>query len=118
MNAQKHYTLYILALGVTALLIWLSNTYLSLSKNLSIIIGINAAALLFMGFDKARSETGKFRIPEKILFIWAIAGGTIGIFLGSQIFNHKTRKASFNFILFLIFAIQVFLFRKMGFSIH
>lgn len=118
MNVRKQYALYLLALALTAFLIWLSQKYLHTSKNLSILIGINAAAIIFMGFDKARAEKGHFRIPEKILFIWALVGGTIGVFLGSQIFNHKTRKASFHLILFLIFAAQVFIFRKMGFAIR
>lgn len=54
---------------------------------------INAGAFLGMAFDKHRSRTsGAERIPEGLLFFWAAAFGSIGVWLGMLVFRHKTQK--------------------------
>lgn len=58
-------------------------------------IFINFTAFLLMGMDKSKARRGKWRIPEKTLFLSAILGGSIGAILGMQIFRHKTKHASF-----------------------
>lgn len=61
----------------------------------SYLIFINLAAFLLMGLDKSKARRGKWRIPEKTLFLSAILGGSVGAILGMQFFRHKTRHASF-----------------------
>lgn len=85
---------------------------------MAFLLGINLSALIFMAFDKSLARKQQFRVPEKLIFVWALIGGSVGIFLGSQIFKHKTRKPSFNFVLLLIFAIQVFLLKQSGFTLR
>lgn len=48
-----------------------------------------------MGFDKRQAKQKNRRIPEKHLWILAIAGGGIGSYFGMQVFRHKTRHTSF-----------------------
>ena len=52
---------------------------------------INLAGFLAMFLDKQKAKKGKWRIPEKTLFLFAIAGGSIGTTLGMNLFRHKTK---------------------------
>ena len=67
-----------------------------------------------MGIDKRRAVRGKFRIPEKRLFLFALLGGGIGGTAGMLVFHHKTRKwyfaAGFPLIAVLQAALCIFLF--------
>lgn len=59
------------------------------------LILINAAGLLIMLVDKRKAVHGKFRIPEKTIWITAAIGGSLGCTLGMRIFRHKTQKGAF-----------------------
>lgn len=56
---------------------------------------INLIAFIAMGIDKSKAIKGKWRIPEKRLFLYVILGGGIGGCLGMYVFRHKTKHASF-----------------------
>ena len=56
---------------------------------------INAAAFILMLADKIKSKKNAWRIPEKILFLAAILGGSIGSLLGMFLLRHKTKHFSF-----------------------
>ncbi|WP_438449206.1 DUF1294 domain-containing protein [Gorillibacterium sp. sgz5001074] len=58
-------------------------------------LAINAAGIMMMRSDKARAKKGRYRVPERRLFVTAILGGSIGIFTGMQLYRHKTKHASF-----------------------
>lgn len=68
---------------------------------------INAIAFLLYGLDKQKAKRHKWRIPEATLLGVAFLGGSIGAFLGMQVFHHKTRKAKFYIRVPLIFFLQV-----------
>ena len=51
------------------------------------------------GFDKSQSKGNGWRVPESVLHGLAVAGGFVGGWLGQSIFHHKTKKASFVFVL-------------------
>lgn len=60
---------------------------------ITILAVINLVAFLIMGYDKSISANHNARrIPEKTLFIFALAFGATGIYLGMLAFRHKTRK--------------------------
>ena len=59
------------------------------------LIAMNISGFALMGIDKAKAVHGAWRIPEKTLFGVAIAGGSIGAWLGMQFFRHKTKHLSF-----------------------
>lgn len=68
---------------------------------------INAIAFLLYGLDKRKAKRHKWRVPEATLLGVAFLGGSIGAFLGMQVFHHKTRKAKFYIGVPLIFFLQV-----------
>lgn len=48
-----------------------------------------------MGIDKLKARAGKWRIPERTLFLLAAMGGALGGMLGMLAFRHKTKHKSF-----------------------
>lgn len=59
------------------------------------LLGINVAAFLIFGTDKLLAKGQKRRVPERTLFWLAGLGGSVGAWLGMQVFRHKTRHTSF-----------------------
>jgi uncharacterized membrane protein YsdA (DUF1294 family) len=61
---------------------------------LGILALINIATFIMMGNDKRKSmQSGNLeRTPEGILFFAAGAFGAAGIYLGMQLFRHKTKR--------------------------
>ena len=70
---------------------------------------MSLAAFAAFGLDKYRAKTGKWRIPERTLFLLALLGGGIGAFLGMRVFRHKTRHWQFVFGIPVIMVIQAVL---------
>ena len=58
---------------------------------LAYLIIMNFVTFLVFAIDKRKAIKHKYRIPEKSLFAWAIAGGSIGALLGMYVCRHKTR---------------------------
>ena len=48
-----------------------------------------------MGLDKMLAVGRRSRVSERTLWLIALLGGFLGIFLGGRAFHHKTSKASF-----------------------
>ena len=63
--------------GWTVLLVWLAV--------------INLLTFIVYGADKRRARKGKWRVPEKRLFLLPLLGGSIGALLGMRVFHHKTK---------------------------
>ena len=71
---------------------------LILSQNFIIyIIAINLIGFAIMYIDKQKAKKGKWRIPEKTLFIITAIGGGIGTIAGMYKFRHKTQKGIFKY---------------------
>ena len=70
---------------------------------------INAIGFILMLADKIKARKNLWRIPEKVLFLSAILGGSIGSLLGMYVFRHKTKHFSFILGMPLILAIQIVL---------
>jgi uncharacterized membrane protein YsdA (DUF1294 family) len=71
------------------------------------LIAINFIAFALFGIDKARAESGGWRISEAALLGWALIGGTPGAYAGRALFRHKTRKQPFSRQLFAIAVMQM-----------
>ena len=56
------------------------------------LIIINIIGFLVMYIDKQKAKKGKWRIPEKTIFIITVLGGGIGTISGMYAFRHKTQK--------------------------
>jgi len=59
------------------------------------LILINVISFISVGWDKRKAKKRRWRIPEKRLFILAIAGGALGVYFGMQHFRHKTQHRKF-----------------------
>ncbi len=73
------------------------------------LIFINFAAFLMMGIDKNRARRHRWRIPERILFLAALLGGSAGSVLGMWLFWHKTRNKLFAVGLPVLLLLQILL---------
>jgi uncharacterized membrane protein YsdA (DUF1294 family) len=71
------------------------------------LAAINLITFLFYGYDKRQSQSNNFRVPELILHLLALLGGTPGALLGQLVFRHKTKKLSFRIVFLAIVLIQV-----------
>jgi uncharacterized membrane protein YsdA (DUF1294 family) len=81
--------------------------YFSIDVVLSWLIAFSLVSFLTYGYDKAIAGSDRIRVPEKVLLALTFAGGTIGTFVGSALFRHKTRKTSFRVQLWLVVGAQV-----------
>ena len=60
------------------------------------LVLINLGAFGVFGLDKWKAKRpGARRIPERNLFLSALAGGSLGALLGMKVFHHKTLHRSF-----------------------
>ena len=67
---------------------------------------MNISGFLMMGIDKNRARKRLNRIREKSLFTVAIIGGSIGSYVGMQVFRHKTKHVSFMLGIPMIIVLQ------------
>ncbi len=83
--------------------------------NTTIIIIIAVLALLnlvsfcLMAYDKHCAKAGKWRVPEKTLFIAAACFGGLGGVLGMVLCRHKTKHWYFKVFFPLLLAVQIVL---------
>lgn len=82
-----------------------------LSLLASYLIAINLSVFVLTGFDKSVSGYGTMRVPERVLFVAALIGGSLGLILGMKFFRHKTKSPRFQFWVLAIVAAQVLLLR-------
>ena len=72
-------------------------------------IGINLCSFILMYIDKSKAINNEYRISEKQLFIISFIGGFIGIYIGMNLFRHKTKKISFKIVILLSLLIWAYL---------
>lgn len=58
---------------------------------------VNFVSFCSMYIDKRKAIRHKWRISEKILFLFVILGGGIGGTLGMHVFHHKTKHWYFKY---------------------
>ena len=92
----------ILVAGASVLLWWLGVPGLY-----TYIVGINAVTVLLYGYDKRQAIVGGGRVPEVILHLSALVGGSPGALLAQTFFHHKTRKFKFQAVFVGILLVQV-----------
>jgi len=67
-----------------------------------IVIGVSAAAFVGQWIDKRKAASGEWRTPEATLHLFELLGGWPGAFLAQRIFRHKTAKAGYQIVFWLI----------------
>ena len=70
---------------------------------------INSISFFYIGIDKMKAQVNRRRVSEKTLWLLALIGGSLGTLLGMHFFRHKTKKISFQTILAVILAVQLWL---------
>ena len=68
---------------------------------------LNILSYSLMGLDKAKARQNKRRIPEKVLFLVALFGGSMGSIVGMYSFRHKTKHWYFVVGMPLILLLQL-----------
>ncbi|MDP2454361.1 MULTISPECIES: DUF1294 domain-containing protein [unclassified Kaistella] len=68
---------------------------------------LNIGSFICFGLDKRKAQKNKHRIPERLLLIMTLLGGTIGSVLGMLLFNHKISKRSFVLKILGIILLQI-----------
>ena len=85
---------------------------------LSYLVVINVVTFFIYGIDKWKAIHGKWRISETSLLVWAIIGGSIGAWIGMDVWHHKTNHKKFTYgiplVLIAQIAIVVLLFKAFG----
>ena len=68
---------------------------------------ISASTFAVYGWDKLCAKRGVWRVPEKILLLLAILGGSIGAIAAMALFRHKTLHLKFRYGVPLILTLQI-----------
>ncbi|NLY46441.1 MAG: DUF1294 domain-containing protein [Tissierella sp.] len=58
-------------------------------------VAINVINFFLFTIDKQKAKRKQWRIPESLLFLTSLVGGSLGGILSMNIMKHKTRKTSF-----------------------
>ena len=59
------------------------------------ILIMSIVGFIAMGIDKSKAKRNAWRIPEKTLLMIAFLGGGAGVWLGMEVFRHKTKHSQF-----------------------
>jgi uncharacterized membrane protein YsdA (DUF1294 family) len=107
---MRPFTLFtILTMGVSlavALAAWL---WLRLDPLLAWLLAVNLVTLLTYGYDKSVAGSGRMRVPERVLLLLALAGGSLAALVGMRLFHHKTSKESFQVKFGFVLLVQAIL---------
>ncbi len=85
----------------------LSRSWMPWPWLLSWLAAVNATTFGAYGIDKFQARNAGWRIPEKSLLTLGFLGGAIGAWTGMRLFRHKTIKAEFRFVFWLLLALQL-----------
>ena len=62
---------------------------------------------MIYAIDKWKAKKNRWRIPESILLLLAVLGGSIGALMGMKIWHHKTMHKKFKYGIPLIMILQI-----------
>lgn len=71
------------------------------------LIAVNVLAFAMYGVDKLKARRHWWRIPEWVLIMAAVVGGSVGAWGGMKCFRHKTIKPLFRFGVPAILLLQI-----------
>jgi uncharacterized membrane protein YsdA (DUF1294 family) len=93
-----------LAIAGAAAIVWILNWDVVLAW----LISITVVTFIAYRYDKSIAGSDRFRVPERVLLLLALAGGTLGAITGMYLIgeHHKTSKGSFMLPFFMILIVQ------------
>lgn len=71
------------------------------------LLAMNVIGFLSMLIDKYRAVHHLWRISEKMLFLFAVLGGSLGSYIGMHAAHHKVSKKKFSIGIPLILILQI-----------
>ena len=71
------------------------------------LVIINIITFFLYGIDKWKAQRSRWRIPESVLLGMAAIGGSVGAWLGMQVWHHKTQHVKFRYGVPIILIAQV-----------
>ncbi len=101
---SSHFVLWILTVMMS---MFVFTSYFVVAPLISILTSVNIATFALYGYDKFQATRNGSRVPEYILWLTALLGGTIGALVGMHTFKHKTRKSSFQIVVAVILLVQI-----------
>ena len=75
----------------------------------AVVVIMNIVSFALMGHDKKRARQGKWRVPEKTLFLVTACFGGLGGVLGMKVFHHKTQHWYFKVFFPVLLIVQIVL---------
>ncbi len=103
-----------LLIGVVSALLLLGGLLIVLKQPQSLplwialwVAAFSIATYGVYAYDKAQAQSSGLRVPEAVLHLLGALGGTPGAFVAMRTVRHKTKKAQFQVIFWLIVAAQV-----------
>lgn len=85
---------------------------------LAVVVIMNIVAFVLMGHDKRCARQGKWRVPEKTLFLVAACFGGLGGVLGMKVFHHKTQHWYFRVFFPVMLGMQVVLLAAVAYWLY
>lgn len=74
---------------------------------MAVVVVMNIVAFVLMGHDKKCARQGKWRVPEKTLFLVMACFGGLGGVLGMKVFHHKTQHWYFKVFFPVLLIVQI-----------
>jgi uncharacterized membrane protein YsdA (DUF1294 family)/cold shock CspA family protein len=102
----------LIGLGTALLLLFGLASAMNRSSSLALwlvmwVFALSLVTFGIYGYDKAQAQGGGPRVPEAVLHLLGLLGGTPGAYIAMRMFHHKTSKQSFQTIFWLIVAVQL-----------
>ena len=91
----------VLALATTAVLAGRWN------ELVAYVAAVNVVTFVLYGYDKAIAGSSALRVPEVVLHLLALIGGSPAALIAQITFHHKTRKTSFQRVYWAIAILQI-----------
>ena len=97
------------AVAATAVVTWLLVDRWEWSVLVAFLAAINLATFFAYLYDKsvACRESRLYRVPETVLHVMALAGGSPAAFAGQKLLHHKSSKRPFRAWFWAIVVVQI-----------
>ena len=73
------------------------------------VVAMSVTTYAVFGFDKSQAQSGGLRVPESVLHLMSLLGGSPGALVAMRFFRHKTRKNQFQVVFGAIVVVQLLL---------
>jgi len=81
---------------------------------IAVLVVMNVLSFALMALDKSAAKKGKWRVPEKTLFLVTALFGGLGGVLGMQLCRHKTKHWYFQLFFPLLLIAQIAVLVMLG----